>query len=296
MATIKDTGSDKVFLAINNFFLILVLLVVAYPLIFVFSSAFSSPRAVVSGRVWLWPVDPSIAGFQAVFRHPDIGTGYFNSLFYMVAGTVVNLVFTIAAAYPLSRRDFFGKGVFTFFFTFTILFNGGVIPLYLLVRTLGILNTRWAMVLPNAIIIWNMIIARTYFKQNIPEELREAARIDGCGDVRFLFSIVLPLSGAIIAVLALFYAVFHWNSYFNALIFLRDKSLFPLQIILREILILADFGSSMTADIELVQQMQGLNTLLRYSLIVAASVPLLIIYPFVQRFFVKGVMLGSLKG
>lgn len=277
--------------------LLLALLGVLYPLIYVFAASFSSPQAVMSGRVRLWPVEPSVEGYKAVFRHSLIMTGYANTIFYTVAGTAVNVVMTVMAAYPLSRPNLQGRNLIMFLFSFTMLFSGGLIPTYILVRNLGMLDSRLAMILPQAIGVWNLIIARTFFQQTIPNELHEAAVMDGCSDVRFLISVVLPLSKAIIAVLILFYGVFHWNAFFDAFIFLSDQKKFPLQLVLREILILNEIiGQMMDIDPELAEKLRGLANLLKYSLIVVASLPVWLVYPFVQKQFVKGVMIGSIKG
>ena len=217
-------------------------------------------------------------------------------MFYMIVGTTVNVILTILAAYPLSRRDFYGRGIFMFLFVFTMMFNGGLIPNYLLVQDLGLLNSRWALIIPNALSVFNVIITMSFFKSTIPNELLESAQLDGCNDFKFLFKIVLPLSAPIIAVISLFYAVGHWNSYFGALIYLRDASLFPLQLILRDILVQNSVDPSMMGDATQLANKIGLQQLLKYSLIVVSSLPVLIAYPFVQRFFVKGVMIGSLKG
>lgn len=295
--SIKDAKGDKVFTIINYTFLSLLLLAVLYPLIYIISSSFSSPGAVSSGKVWLWPVDLSLEGYKAVFKNEMIWTGYANSLFYMVAGTLINVVLTILASYPMSRSDFRGKNLFMFMFVFTMMFNGGLIPNYLLVSELGMLNTRWAMLIPNAIAAFNVIITVTFFRSSIPKELLESAKLDGCNDFKFLYKIVIPLSAPIIAVISLFYAVEHWNQYFNALIYLRDNSLYPLQLVLRSILTQNEIDPSMMGgDMEALESKIGLSNLLKYSLIVVASVPVLSIYPFVQKHFVKGVMIGSVKG
>ena len=294
--SVRLSRSDLAFVIVNTTLLSLVLVSVLYPLVFVVSSSFSSTTAVVSGRVWLWPVEPSLQGYKAVFENKQVWTGYANSAYYMVFGTVINVFFTILAAYPLSRKDFYGRGLVMALFTFTILFNGGLIPTYLLVRSLKMLNTRWAMLIPNAIIVFNVIVTRTYFQTTIPDELLEASQLDGCNDFLFISSVVVPLSGPIIAVITLWYAVVHWNSYFWALIFLKSARLYPLQIILRNILIMNQVGADMLMDVELTEKLQGMVELLKFSLIVVASVPVLSLYPFVQRFFVKGVMIGSIKG
>jgi multiple sugar transport system permease protein/putative aldouronate transport system permease protein len=292
----SDRGADRAFNVINYIVLALFLVSVAYPLIYVFSASFSDPRAVISGRMWLWPVDVTLDGYRAVFRNSRILTGFQNSLFYTVVGTFVSVILTILAAYPLSRRDLAGRNIIMFLFVFTLLFGGGLIPTYLVVRETGLLDTRWALIIPTALSVYNMIITRTFFQTTIPDELLEAAQLDGCSDFRFLRDVVIPLSGPIIAVNALFYAVAQWNQYFNALIYLTNPDLFPLQLILREILVQNQVDLTQIADIDQLMQRQNLQDLLKYSLIVVASAPVLIIYPFVQKHFVRGVLIGSLKG
>ncbi len=271
-------------------------LTVLYPLVYILSASFSSSDAVISGKVWLWPVDPGLKGYKAVFEYKAIWIGFGNSLLYTVVGTVINVILTIVAAYPLSRKDFVFRNGIMFIFVFTIMFSGGIIPNYLLVKDLGLLDTRWSMILPSALSVFNVIITRTYFQTNIPHEMLEASQVDGCTDWKFLLRIVLPLSGPIIAVITLFYAVGHWNSYFNALLYLKDRSLYPLQLVLRSILVQNQIDPSMVTSEEDLVARQGLADLLKYSLIVVATVPVLIIYPFVQKHFVKGVMIGSIKG
>jgi putative aldouronate transport system permease protein len=293
---IKLSNVDLFFTIINHTILSLCLLVVIYPLIYIVSSSFSSVQAVASGRVWLLPVEPNFTAYTTIFKNDQIVTGFVNSIFYTVVGTTINIIMTIMAGYPLSRKDFYGKGAITVLFTFTMLFSGGMIPSYLLIQNLGMMNTRWAMIIPGALSVWNVIIARTFFKTNIPEELYEAAQLDGCEDVKFIIEIVIPLSKAIISVLAVFYAVGHWNSYFGALLYLRDPKKFPLQIILRRILIDTQFRADMIEDIKAIEIAQGLKELLKYSLMVVASAPVLIVYAFAQKHFIKGIMVGSLKG
>ncbi|MFD2115151.1 carbohydrate ABC transporter permease [Paenibacillus yanchengensis] len=293
---IAEARGDKIFNIVNYIILSAFLITVLYPLIYILSASFSSTNAVVSGRVWLWPVEPGLQGYKAVFEYKAIWTGFYNSLIYTIAGTIINVVLTIIAAYPLSRPDFVGKNAIMFIFVFTIMFSGGLIPTYILVKDLGLLDTRWAMILPTAISVFNVIITRTYFQTNIPKEMLEAAQVDGCTDFKFLAKIVIPLSGPIVAVITLFYAVGHWNSYFNALIYLMDRTLHPLQLILRSILIQNQIDPNMITSEEDLIARQGLSDLLKYSLIVVATIPILIVYPFVQKHFVKGVMLGSIKG
>lgn len=293
---IRESGSDRVFTIVNYVILSIVLILVLYPLIYVVSASFSSSYAVLSGKVWLWPVEPSLDGYKAVFKNKNIVTGFQNTVFYTAVGTFINVIMTILAAYPTSRRDFRGRNFFMLLFVFTMMFSGGLIPTYFVVKDLHMINTVWAMLIPTALSVWNVIIMRTYFQITIPNELLEASQLDGCNDFRFLLKIVLPLSGPIIAVIALFYAVGHWNQYFNAMIYLKDPQLYPMQLILRDILVQNEVKIDMLGDVKSAAARQGLRELLKYSLIVVSSVPLLLIYPFVQKFFVKGVMIGSIKG
>ena len=297
----KAALSDAIFQAVTITIATILFLAVLYPIIYVVSSSFSSPTAIASGKVILWPVDPTFEGYRRTFEYREVWTGFSNSVFYTVVGTALNLVVTILAAYPLSRKRLIGRDVFTFIFAFTMWFSGGLIPSYLLMRSLHMINTRWALLLPGAMSVYNMIITRTFFQTNIPDELLESAKLDGCSDFRFLISIVLPLSKAVIAVIALYYGVSHWNSYFSAFIYLTDRSKFPLQIFLREVLvmsqtaaIMADSGAAI--DDAQLAAMQMMSELLKYSLIVISSLPLIMIYPFVQKQFIKGVMIGALKG
>lgn len=291
---IKESTGDRIFLGFIYVILTLLVIIVLYPLIYIISSSISSPAAVTSGRVWLWPVDLSFRGFEELFRRGEVITGYLNSIFYTTAGTLISVTLTIMIAYPLSRRSFFGRNALMMFITFTMIFSGGLIPTYMVVKGLDLIDTRWALLIPNAIWVWQVIIARSFFQTSIPEELLEASEIDGCSDLRFIWSVVLPLSKPIIAVLVLMYAVGQWNAYFDALIYLKSADLFPLQLILRSIIIQNNSGSNMDA-IAMVEKQQ-LAELLKYSLIVVATLPVLIIYPFVQRYFVQGMLVGSVKG
>ena len=220
-----------------------------------------------------------------------------NSIIYTVSGTVLSIALTLLAAYPLSRDDFRGKKFFTILFVFTMMFNGGLIPTYLLVKNLNLTDTMWAVILPTAVSAYNMIVARTFFKQSIPKEMLEAAEIDGCTDFRFFWKIVLPLSAPIVAVLCLWVAVGLWNSYFNPMIYINSESKYPLQLVLRKILLMSqvDFTTA-SVDPEKLAKNQYLSEMLKYGTIVISSLPLMIIYPFVQKYFVKGVMIGSVKG
>ncbi|MDT9717622.1 carbohydrate ABC transporter permease [Paenibacillus sp. ClWae2A] len=293
---IRESATDRLFMSIIYLFLAFILIIILFPLLHILSASFSSPSAVSSGKVWLWPVEFSWIGYQAAFQNKDIWIGFGNSLFYTVAGTVLNVSFTVMIAYPLARRSFYGRDIIMLLLVVTMFFDGGLIPNYLLVKSLGLLDTRWAMILPGAFAVFQVIIARTFFQSTIPDDLAEAAQIDGCSDLAFIWRVVLPLSKPVLAVLALMYAVGHWNTYFNALIYLSDYTKFPLQIFLRNLLILNADNSDMYVNISAQAVQQGLKDLLQYSLIVIASVPVLVIYPFVQKHFVKGVMIGSLKG
>lgn len=291
-----DSPGDKAMYLVVYTFLSIILLVVLYPIIYILSASFSSGAAVSSGQVILWPVEPTLIGYKAVFSYKSIMTGYRNTLFYTIVGTLINIVMTLIAAYPLSRPRFPGKRVYMVLFVITMFFNGGLIPTYILMTQIKFVNKVWAMLIPGAISTYNMIVTRTFFVNNIPYELHEAARIDGCSDTLFFFKILLPLSKAIIAVITLFYAVAHWNSYFNAMIYLRKPELYPLQIILRGILIGSRVDLSQIDDPEILAAMQGLSDVLKYSLIVVSSIPIIAIYPLAQKYFIQGVMVGSLKG
>lgn len=294
----KETGADKAFSIINGIVLFLIFLVVAYPLIYVISASLSSSTAIIQGRVVFLPVDFSLAGYEAVFSHEGVMRGFLNSLFYMGAGTLVNVILTVMLAYPLSRSDFVGKSAIALLLIFTMMFNAGLIPNYMLVKYLGLIDTRAVMIIPKALNVWNVMITITYFKTTIPGELLEAAQIDGCTDFNFITRIVLPLSKPILAVITLFYAVQHWNSFFDAMIYLNTERLLPLQIVLRDILVSNQLSLEMIADMDptALAVKENLAVLLKYSLIVVSSVPLMIMYPFIQKHFVKGMMVGSVKG
>ncbi|NLK74457.1 MAG: carbohydrate ABC transporter permease [Clostridiales bacterium] len=287
---------DKLFYIIIGTLLTLIFLAVLYPCIFVLSASFSSGTAVQSGKVILFPVDFSLKGYETVFQTSTIWTGFKNSLFYTVVGTALNIFLTMIAAYTLSRKDLPGRNGIMLFFTFTMFFNGGIITNYLLVVKLGIINTRWALLLPGALNVYNLIVAKTFLQSNIPDELLEASQIDGCSDIKFLSRVVLPLSKAVIAVLVLFYGVAHWNTYFNAMIYLSNRDIFPLTIFLKEILIADQIDPSAISNPELQEQIAQAAGVIKYALIVVSMIPVLVIYPFIQKYFVKGVMIGAIKG
>lgn len=293
---IKESVSDKVFNLCNYAFLFLSFILVAYPLLYIVSASFSDSSAVVRGEVWLLPVGFELKAYEAIFSSKMIMTGYLNSVIYTILGTVLNLFLTILTAYPLSRKKLYGKPLLTWIFMFTMFFSGGLIPQYILMNDLKLLNTMWAIIITGGISIYNMIVMRSFFQGSIPEELYEAANLDGCGDIRILLRIVLPLSKPIIAVMVLYYAVWHWNDFFTALIYTSNPNLSPLQLVLRELLVLNKIEGQLTESAATIASRVGMYELLRYAVIVVASVPVLIIYPFVQKHFVKGVMIGSIKG
>ncbi|MEO3755756.1 carbohydrate ABC transporter permease [Streptomyces sp. B6B3] len=291
---IRDPLVDRVFMIGVYVLLTTFLLVVLLPLIYIVASSFSDPLAVSSGRVTLWPIDFTFEGYERVLSDDQIVTGFMNSLFYTGVGTLLSVTLTVAIAYPLSRKDLWGGGVITMAVVFTMLFAGGLIPTYLVVQNLGLLDTRMALILPQAIGVWQVIIAMVFFRSTIPDELYEAAQLDGSSDLRFLWSVVLPLSKPLIAVIALMYAIYQWNSYFDALLYIRDPDLYPLQLVLRNVLILNE--SSVGTDATAAMERQQLADLMKYSLIVISTVPVMLIYPFVARYFTKGVMVGAVKG
>ena len=294
--SIRLSRSDRVFLAVDRLLVFLVFLCVLYPLWYVLIMSFDGDIYNTSLR--MLPSRFSLNGYQAVFNYSMVWTGYLNSVFYMGAGTLVNMAVTICAAYPLSRSDVRGRSFISLLFAFTMYFSGGLIPHYLLVSSLGMINTVWALLLPGAMSVYNMIVMRTYFQTSIPSELREASAIDGCNNMTFLFKIVLPLSTPILAVIAMFYMVGHWNSYFSAMLYLNDRGKYPLQMVIREILVLNTVDSSAMTDYdpEAASAMLERAEIMRYSLVVIASVPMLAIFPFVQKYFVKGMMIGAVKG
>ncbi len=285
--------NDRLFLFFCYAIVTILTLLVLYPLIYIISASFSNSDMVVQGKVWLWPVGFTTEAYKRMLQRSDVWLGYRNTIYYTVLGTLINLAITLMCAYPMARRNLRGRGVIMFMFTFTMMFSGGMVPSYMLVRGLGIMNTTWAMVLPGAMSIYNMIVCRTFIQTNIPNEMLEAAQIDGCDDIQFFFKMVLPLSKAIIAVLTLWYSVGHWNSYMSAFLYLRETGRYPLQIYLKEILVQSQHLGD---DASVTGNVSSIYETLKYSMIVIASAPLLCIYPFIQKYFQKGVMVGSVKG
>ncbi len=293
---LRQSKGDRVFDAITLVLLLLFAAIVAYPLIYVVSASLSSTDAVISGSVWLLPVEPNLEAYKAVFTNASILSGYKNAFIYTAGSTILTLIMTVLCGFSLSRKDFYGRSIFSTLILFTMFFSGGLIPTYLLIKDLGMLDTIWPMILPNAVWPWFIILARTYMANSIPEEMYESANLDGCSVFGMLWYITLPLSGAILAVVALYCAVGNWNSYFDAFIYLSKPNMQPLQVVLRNILILNSMDIGQVADLRNMATRQGMTNLLKYAIIVVSSAPLLILYPFVQKYFVKGVMIGSIKG
>lgn len=293
----REHGADKAFNVINLLLMLILGVLFIYPMYFVITASISNPDMVNTGKTLLLPKKITFQGYSYVFNENRIWTGYLNTILYTVSGTVLGVLLTIPSAYALSRNDMLGRGIIMKLMVFTMFFSGGLIPTYLVIKELGMINTRWVMIIFGAFSVFNMIITRTYFQNNIPLEIQEAAEIDGCSIPRFFISIVLPLSKAIIAIICLYYAVSYWNQYFNAMIYLSKAELEPLQLVLRTFLI---SGQVVTADSSM--DAEQLNALLeragqmRYAIIIVSTLPIMCAYPFVQRYFVQGIMVGSVKG
>ncbi|WNQ10569.1 carbohydrate ABC transporter permease [Paenibacillus aurantius] len=292
----RRSRSDRLFDIANYSLLTVGMLLILYPLYFVLIASISDPNRIYAGDVWLLPQGITWDGYRRIFQDSAIWTGYGNSLLYALVGTVISVTLTLMAAYPLSRKDLVGRQAFMWFFMLTMFFSGGLIPTYLLVKNLGMINTIWAMVIPSAAGVFNIIIVRTFFQITIPEEMREAAFIDGSSNTKFFLQMVLPLSKPIIAVMVLYHVVGFWNGFFDALIYLSDQAKYPLQLVLRNILVQNQVNSSMMVDVESYAAKLRVTELIKYGVIIVASLPLLVLYPFLQRYFVKGVLIGSIKG
>ncbi|MGI6653339.1 MAG: carbohydrate ABC transporter permease [Christensenellales bacterium] len=293
------TRFDVIFDTINLIFVLLVIFLCAYPIYYTLIASLSDPTAVITGKVFVWPVDFTLDSYRSVLAYSSVWTGYRNTIFYTALGTLYNLFLLLPASYALSRRQLKGRGLLTGFFIFTMYFSGGTVPFYLLIKSLRLIDNPAVMIIPGAFSVYNMIITRTNFS-NFSESLREAAIVDGASELRVFLRIVLPLSGAIVSVMALYHAVGHWNSYFNALLFLNNSDLFPLQLVMRQVLLMNQSltvnteGMSTEALADLLRR-QRLAETMKYSLIIIANLPILMAYPFVQKYFVKGVMIGSVK-
>ena len=291
---LKETKGDKVFFILNTLFLSLLALIILYPIYFIIIASFSDPDAVLGGEVVLAPVRITFEGYQKVFQRQDIWTGYLNTIIYTLVTVALSLVVTIPAGWALSRKTTPGKKFWMIYFIIPMFFGGGLIPFYNVMSSLKLINSAWAVILPAILSVWNLFMSKTFFESSIPEGLLEAARIDGAGKFRTFFEIILPLSKAIIAVMALYYAVGQWNSYFGAMIFLQDEKKYPLQLVLKEILIASE--STVGGSGETILQQYRLANQLKYVSVIVSSIPVLCLYPFVQKYFAQGVMIGSLKG
>lgn len=293
----KTSLDDKIFDITIFIILTLSALIIIYPLYFIIIASFSDPTQVNSGNVWLWIKGFTLDGYNKVFHDPNIWRGYWNSLVYTVLGTIISVVLTLTAGYALSRKDLVGSKYLMLIFVFTMFFNGGLIPKYILVNQLGWMNKIWAMIIPDAVSVFNIIIARTFFSSTIPSALLESAKVEGCQDLTFFRKIVLPLSKPVIAIMVLFYAIGSWNSWFNGMLYLQDQSKYTLNLILRSILIEVDVSSSQMnmAALDNLLAQQKVAQLVKYVVIIVSSVPVLLIYPFIQKHFIKGVMIGSIK-
>jgi len=293
----KQSIDDKIFTIVTYWLLIAFLILVAYPMYFVLVASFSDPVYINSGDILLYPKGFTTLGYSKVFSDDRIWTGYFNTIIYTVCGTILGVFCSLLAGYALSRKDLPGRNIIMGFMVFTMYFGGGTIPFYLLVKSMHLLNTRLILIIIGSISVYNIILIRTFFVNTLPIELQESAFIDGCGNTLFFFKIALPLSKAITAVIALYLAVGYWNSYFNAMIFITDAKKYPLQIFLREILLTANTDTSIvTTDPTAAQALAKMAEIIKYGVIVVTTVPIICIYPFIQKYFVKGVMIGSVKG
>ena len=275
-------------------FCIAVFLIIAYPLYYVIIASISDPMKVAAGEVVLWPKGLTLEGYKMVFEENDLWIGYRNTIFYTIVGTLINILVTFPAAFAVSRREFMPRRIIMFLFVFTMFFNGGLIPTYILMRDLQMINSIWVFLIPFSLNVYNFIIVRTFFETSIPEELYDAAKIDGCGDFRCFLQIAMPLSKAIVAVIGLYYAVAHWNDYFTGLLYARDLEFKPLQLVLREILLVAQ-SSSQTGGTGSGYAILFVISM-KYAIIIVSTIPIMIIYPFLQKYFEKGVMIGAIKG
>lgn len=292
----KQTKQDIIFNIFNLVLVTIFVILVVYPLIYIVSASVSDPIAVANGEMLLLPKKVSLDGYRRIMQDSRIWLGYRNTIIYTVIGTFINVAMTILTAYPISCKDFVYKKQFTFFIIFTMYFSGGLIPTYILVSKLHMLDTIWAMILPGAVAVFNVIITKSFFEYSIPDDLKEAASLEGCTEYKYIWTILLPLSKSILAVITLFYAVGHWNEFFNALIYLSDENKFPLQLVLRSILIQNQMAASMITDLESVAEQQHYAEIIKYGVVIVSALPVLVVYPFVQKFFIKGVLIGSVKG
>ncbi len=290
---VKDPLGDKIYYIITYIVLALLAAIVIYPLWFVIIASFSSADAVLAGKVYLWPVDLDFTGYVKCFSRADIWIGYANTIWYTAAYTVLSVAFTLAAAWALSRKTLPLRKFWMIFFTITMFFGGGLIPFYNVISDLGMLDTPWAIILPGTVSAWNLFMAKTFFQTGVPDTIVEAAELDGANRARLFVSIIVPISAPIIAVLTLYYAIGQWNSYFNAMIFLSNSNMYPLQLVLKEILTASE--STVGGSGETMLEQFRLANQLKYVTVIISSLPVFLLYPFVQKYFAQGVLVGSLK-
>ena len=287
--------ADRIYYIVIDTFLILMLLAILYPLYFIVIASISDTDAIFNGEVFLYPIGFNLKGYAALFENRMIWTGYLNTIWYTLLGTAINLAVTIPAGWAISRKELPWRKFITTYFIVTMFFGGGLIPFYLLVSDLGLLDNPLSVILPYGVSVWNMFMVNAFYSSSVPDEILEAAEVDGSGTIRTFFSIVIPLSKPIIAVMVLFYAVAHWNNYFSALIFLSEQKYFPLQLVLREILIMTESAGGSAGDAGTILEQAKLANSIKYSSIIVSTLPILVLYPFVSKFFEKGVMIGALK-
>lgn len=287
--------NDKTFDRLVTILVVLILISIFYPLYFVVIASISNPDLVSAGKVWFWPRGISFEGYEFILKDVRILRGYLNTIIYTGGGTLLALVLTIPAGYALSRKDLKGSKLIMLFFVFTMYFGGGLIPMYLVVKQLGLIDTRAVLIVLGSFSVFNLIITRSFYLNTMPRELQEAAEVDGCNIFQYFFYVVLPLSKSIIAVIGLYYAVNHWNSFFNGLIYINNVKLYPLQLILRDILISGQTIDTSITDLEMIKRLEQISRTIKYGVIIVSSLPVLMLYPLVQKHFVKGVMIGSVK-
>ena len=297
---IRHSKEDTIFNAIVMTVVTLLFLIVLFPLLHIVAASFSSANALYSGKVFIFPDDISLGGYDLVFKNAEFWRSYGNTILYTVVGTLTDVTVIMLCAYPLSRRELPGRNIIMGLLVFTMYFSGGMIPSFLVVRDMGLMDTMWALILPGCLSVYQMIVARTFIQSTIPREMLEAAQIDGCSDARYFVDIVLPLSKAVIAVTCLFRAVVHWNAYFDAMLYINTRAKIPVQLVLRDILIASDYQTSFNdlgmMDPEAAEAIQRTAEIMKYSLIVVSSAPIMLFYPFAQKYFIQGVMIGSVKG
>ncbi|MFV0502400.1 MAG: carbohydrate ABC transporter permease [Lachnospirales bacterium] len=296
LKAIKLSRGDKIFIKVNTLLMVLIVVIMVYPLYYIVLASITEPTVVNTGKLLLLPTKIYIEGYKAAFEYERLYTGFLWSTIYTVIGTGISMALTVPAGYALSRKDLKGRNMVMFLFVFTMFFNGGMVPTYMLVNGLGLIDSIWAIVFPGALSVYNMIVIRTFFQTNLPDEVLEAAKIDGCSDFRFFWCIAIKLSAAIVAVMVLFYAVSIWNSYFNAMMYLNTRSRMPLQIVLRDLLILNTVSGEVQLNAtETMDRMMRADQL-KYCVIIISTIPMMVMFPFVQKHFKNGVMIGSIKG